>query len=340
MIFKVNLNIISTLLLYLDQSFFSHLLVPHDGTKISDIALDEAIRFAKIFNSKLTMLFIVEEKIVPPSLLLSFIKSSSEIQQSKKNIIGLLKTGAEALLKDRSEKMIAENISFDLQIGIGSPSKEILEYARKANIDTIIMGRKQISGFGSIKAIGSVARKVSELSQMPVMLVHQEASIEGKRPYSNILVPYDGSEQSNRALDYAVKIAKTCNSTVLLFHTIEEILLPPTIHSIRFKSKITGEEVSKEAYLKELHQELKNEMLTTLETIRTKYKEDKPNVTINVEVVVGYPPESIIKKIVDGKFPLIVIGTAGLRGFSKLHAFGSVARKVSENSSCNVLLVH
>jgi nucleotide-binding universal stress UspA family protein len=323
----------------LDQSYFSHLLVPHDGTKISDTALDEAIRFAKIFNSKLTLLFIVEEKIVPPGLLLSFIKSSSEIQQSKKNIISLLKTGAEALLKDRSEKMIAENIAFDLQIGIGSPSKEILEYTRKANIDTIIMGRKQISGFGSIMAIGSVARKVSELSQVPVMLVHQEASIGGKHPYSNILVPYDGSEHSNRALEYAVKIAETCNSTILLFHIIVEVLLPPTIHSIRFTSKITGEEVSKEAYLKELHQELKNEMLTTLETIRTKY-EDASNVTINVEVVVGYPPESIIKKIDDGKFELLVMGTARLRGISKLHAMGSVARKVSEICSCNVLLVH
>jgi nucleotide-binding universal stress UspA family protein len=324
----------------LDQSYFSHLLVPHDGTKISDIALNEAIRFAKIFNSKLTLLFIVEEQIVPPGLLLSFIKSSSEIQQSKKNIISLVKTGAEALLKDRSEKMIAENISFDLQIGIGSPSKEILEYTRKSNIDTIIMGRKQISGFGSIKAIGSVARKVSELSPVPVMLVHQEASIEGKNPYSNILVPYDGSEQSNRALEYAVKIAETCSSYILIFNIIEEVVLPPTMQTLRFKSEITGEEVSRIVYLKELHQKLKNEMLTTLETIRTKYKQDAPNVMINVEVVVGYPPENIVKKIDDGKFELVVMGTVGLRGISKLHAIGSVARKVSENCSSNILLVH
>jgi nucleotide-binding universal stress UspA family protein len=68
--------------------------------------------------------------------------------------------------------MITENISFDLQIGIGSPSKEILDYTRKGNIDTIIMGRKQISGFGSIKAIGSVARKVSENCSSNILLVH------------------------------------------------------------------------------------------------------------------------------------------------------------------------
>lgn len=323
----------------MNKSHFSHILVPHDGTEISDIALDEAIRFAKTFKSKLTLLFVVEEQIVPPSLLLSFIKSGADVEQSKKNIISLLKTGAEALLKDRSKKLVAENIPFDLQIGIGSPSKEILDFAKKENIDTIIMGRKQISRLGSIKAVGSVARKVSELSPVPVMLVHQEANKEGKPPYSDILLPYDGSEYSNRALDYAVRMAETCNSTILLFSIVDEILLPPTMQTLRFKSEITDHEVSREVYLKELHQKLKNEMLITLETIRAKYK-DKSNITINIEVVVGYPPENIIKKIDDDKFALVVMGTVGLRGISKLHAIGSVARKVSENCSCNILLVH
>jgi nucleotide-binding universal stress UspA family protein len=314
-------------------------LVPHDGTEISDIALDEAIRFAKMFDSKLTLLFVVEEQIVPPSLLLSFIKSGSDVEQSKKNIISLLKTGAEALLKDRSEKLVSENISFDVQIGIGSPSKEILEFAKKTNIDAIIMGRKQISGFGSLKAIGSVARKVSELSQVPVMLVHQDTIKENNPPYSNILVPYDGSEYSDRALEYAVRIAETSGSTIWLFNIIEEILLPPTMQTLKFRSEITGEEVSRDVYLKELHQMLKNEMRLTLETIKAKYK-DKPNIAINVEVVIGYPPGSIIRKIEDDKFALVVMGTVGLRGLSKLHVIGSVARKVSENCACNILLVH
>ncbi|MGD9534742.1 MAG: universal stress protein [Candidatus Nitrosocosmicus sp.] len=323
----------------MSKSHFSHLLVPHDGTEISDIALDEAIRFAKMFDSKLTLLFVVEEQIVSPSLLLSFIKSGSDVEQSKKNIISLLKTGAEALLKDRSEKLVSENISFDVQIGIGSPSKEILEFAKKTNIDAIIMGRKQISGFGSLKAIGSVARKVSELSQVPVMLVHQDTIKENNPPYSNILVPYDGSEYSDRALEYAVRIAETSGSTIWLFNIIEEILLPPTMQTLKFRSEITGEEVSRDVYLKELHQMLKNEMRLTLETIKAKYK-DKPNIAINVEVVVGYPPGSIIRKIEDDKFALVVMGTVGLRGLSKLHVIGSVARKVSENCACNILLVH
>lgn len=84
---------------------------------------------------------------------------------------------------------------------------------------------------------------------------------------------------------------------------------------------------------------LKNEMRLTLETIKAKYK-DKPNIAINVEVAVGYPPGSIIRKIEDDKFALVVMGTVGLRGLSKLNVIGSVARKVSENCSCNILLLH
>lgn len=154
------------------QSYFSHLLVPHDGTEISDIALDEATRFAKMFNSELTSLFVVEEQTVSSCLLLSFIKSGSDVEQSKKNIRNLLKAGAKALLKDRSEKLVAKNISFNLQIGIGSPSKEILDYTKKEDIDTVVTGRKQIPRFGSINAIGSIARKVSENCSCNVLLVH------------------------------------------------------------------------------------------------------------------------------------------------------------------------
>lgn len=112
------------------------------------------------------------------------------------------------------------------------------------------MGRKQISGFGSLKAIGSVSRKVSELSQVPAMLVHQDTIKENNPPYSNILVPYDGSEYSDRALEYAVRIAETSGSTIWLFNIIEEILLPPTMQTLKFRSEITGEEVSLDVYLK------------------------------------------------------------------------------------------
>lgn len=146
--------------------------MPHDGTEISDKALEEGIRFAKLFNSKLTLLFVIEEQIVPPNILLSFIKKGSEIQEAKKNIINILKTGADAMLKNRLQQIEDKNIETHIEIGIGSPSKEILNYAKEKNVDIIIIGSKQKEGLEKIKALGSVARRITEMSECPVLLVH------------------------------------------------------------------------------------------------------------------------------------------------------------------------
>lgn len=139
---------------------------------MSDKALDEAIRFAKKFDSKISILFIIEEQIVPPSILLSFIKKGSEIKDTRKRIIEILSSGAEDMLKDRADKIRRENIKVDLKVNIGSPAKEILDYIKEKKIDLIIMASRQNRGLSKIRTIGSVARKVSELSESSVMLVH------------------------------------------------------------------------------------------------------------------------------------------------------------------------
>lgn len=45
--------------------------------------------------------------------------------------------------------------------------------------------------------------------------------------YKTILVPYDGSKPSERALKHAVNLAKSMDSIILLLNVIPEIILPP-----------------------------------------------------------------------------------------------------------------
>jgi nucleotide-binding universal stress UspA family protein len=57
--------------------------------------------------------------------------------------------------------------------------------------------------------------------------------------------------------------------------------------------------------------------------------------------VIGNPAEDIIdiannKQKVD----LIMIGSTGLKGISKVRVLGSVSRHVCENANCPVMLVH
>ena len=65
---------------------------------------------------------------------------------------------------------------------------------------------------------------------------------------------------------------------------------------------------------------------------------DRRNLT-ETRSIVGYPSDVIIKHAEKDNVGLIIMGTTGLRGISKIKALGSVARRLSEEA-VSVLLVH
>jgi nucleotide-binding universal stress UspA family protein len=54
----------------------------------------------------------------------------------------------------------------------GSAAEQILRFAKNNHIDLIVMATRRFRGVYRIKALGSVARKVSELAECPVLLIH------------------------------------------------------------------------------------------------------------------------------------------------------------------------
>ena len=58
---------------------------------------------------------------------------------------------------------------------VGSPSDEITKIAQDEKAGLIIMGKSLLKSVTEkLEALGSVARRVSEISEIPVMIVHQE----------------------------------------------------------------------------------------------------------------------------------------------------------------------
>lgn len=154
------------------QGDFSSILMPHDGSEMSDKALDEATKFAKTFSSKIILLHVVDERFTPPSILLSFINKRASLKEAKTKLLGILKMGAENMLGDRMEKIDRiSRIDANIEIRIGSPSKEIVKVAKTENVDIIIMGSRRFKGIGKIRALGSVAMRVTRTAACPVMLV-------------------------------------------------------------------------------------------------------------------------------------------------------------------------
>ena len=152
---------------------FSNILVPHDGTEISDAALTKAYQIAKVFGSNLTLLFVIEDRSVLLDQLNPFVKEETQIERTENQMVNILRKGTEAMLKDKIVKAKITDIKVITEVAVdSSASRRILEFAKEKKVDIIIMGARKLEGFERLKALGSVARKVSERAKCPVMLIH------------------------------------------------------------------------------------------------------------------------------------------------------------------------
>lgn len=151
----------------------SKILLPHDGTEISDKALDKAKEFAKAFNAELYILHVIEHIPIPPSLILG--NDRQWIAESRRSIAKKLK---EAWLKMAKEKinpfLEKENIKFNTTVLTAEKpvSEQILKFATDKKVNLIIVGNQRLNKISKIKALGSVSRKISENADCPVMIIH------------------------------------------------------------------------------------------------------------------------------------------------------------------------
>lgn len=166
-----------------------------------------------------------------------------------------------------------------------------------------------------------------------------------------ILVPYDGSPPSAKAVRYATDMAREDGHSkgskttiiIILLHVVPEIPIPPMFGDGIRLSRAGEAEVTTTAYLKEVYQELKAAAKKKLENKKSEVMWDLKGSahvpTVETRVAVGDPADKILEYAEDEKVDLIVIGNVSLKGIAKLKALGSVSRKVAERASCPVTIV-
>ena len=151
----------------------SKILLPHDGTEISDKVLDKAKEFAKAFNAELYILHVIEHIPIPPSLILA--NDRQWIAESRRSIAKKLKEGWLKMAKEKINPFLEkENIKFDTAVLTAEKpvSEQILKFATDNKVNLIIVGNQRLNKISKIKALGSVSRKISENADCPVMIIH------------------------------------------------------------------------------------------------------------------------------------------------------------------------
>lgn len=139
--------------------------------------------------------------------------------------------------------------------------------------------------------------------------------------FKNILVAIDGSEQSNKAIDYALELVKTYQSRLELLHVYS---YPRFILGEAFVTPPAN--IVKE--LQEYSKQVIDEANQKVESI--------PEANVTIEQ--GHPAKTIIGFAKENNCDLIIIGSRGLGAISEF-VLGSVSHNVVQHSDIPVLVI-
>lgn len=155
-----------------DKETIGTILVPHDGTEMSDKALKKAELLARASGSQIIVIHVIDDRFISSSDAVRFIKDKTSLENAKVKLIKSLREGAESMLKNKIDYFNDRNTPITSILTVGSPADQILQTAKEKNVGLIIIGSRRFEGNEKGKMLGSVARKVSELSSCSVLIVH------------------------------------------------------------------------------------------------------------------------------------------------------------------------
>ena len=142
---------------------FKHLLVPIDGSPTSALAVGKAIGLAKAFDSKVTIIYVVDPY--------PFTGVGADFAYGQSQYLNAAKAAATESLATARKQM--EDAGITLQTATVESHavwRGILQAADSGDADLIVMGSHGRSGIEKL-VLGSVAQKVLANTQLPVLLV-------------------------------------------------------------------------------------------------------------------------------------------------------------------------
>lgn len=206
---------------------------------------------------------------------------------------------------------------------VGDAAEVIVETAQRARADEIVLGRHGSSDLERL-ILGSVAYKVIHRSAQPVTVV--EPPPAGRGPLQSaavgkhrVLLPYDGSEQAKRAVDYVIGL---CRGSVPF--EVELLHAPMPIPSTMLP---LGQLVH--AHYDEQGKSVLRDAEDALRAAGIPY---------TARVVPGNAAEKIVEAAEEGNCTRIVMGTRGPGALASVF-LGSVAYRVVQLSPIPVTLV-
>jgi nucleotide-binding universal stress UspA family protein len=292
---------------------FSNLLLPYDGSTFSALAAPLAIHLAAAFGAKLHVVRV------------HFSAPASPYEPTTLNFDGSLRDIERDQLETVVERALAAGVPATSELLEGPVVAGLESYVEAANIDLIIMATHGRGGL-TRALLGSVAEGLLRRVSVPVLLLHARSDEDDVRTdlagLTRIVVPLDGSPESEAVLPYAIPVARQFGAEIVLVQAdvpvfeVASAMLPEVPYEP--ETILAGQA---EEYL---------------EAIAARHS---PGVAMRYRVVSGSTAaEGILRCAREEHAGLIAMSTHGRRGWSRL-AFGSVAESVMRRGNIPVLVL-
>ncbi len=276
---------------------FKTILVPVDGSDTSLVAVDYAIELSRSFNSEIIGISIIDiKKLAGPFMrdLGTSIGGMVPYGDFQQNVRKFLEDTSRAALDELEGKCDTANIPCTRTIKEGVISREIVESAKRC--DMISMGMAGEHALWRDALLGSNLESVARQTHKPILVTP-----EAYKKITKILVAYDGSSFSSKALNAGAEVA-------------QQMHLPLTVITVSDDRK-SGEDILSQA----------TEILKGYDITHDNMLEGGDT----IDAILGF-----CKK---GSYDLLVIGAYGHSKIREL-ILGNTTVQLMRKVSCPVLL--
>jgi nucleotide-binding universal stress UspA family protein len=288
------------------------ILCPIDFSEFSVRAYHHALSLAEHYRAKLVALHIVELFRFPSVGFAASAELYDEFCQA-------VRESGKEQLQEFVKNHTHDEIQPELVVHQGIAPDSILSFAQAQKKDVIVMGTHGRRGYDRLM-LGSVTDRVMRRAPCPVLAVckpHDSMAAGKERGHvhhlSRILFCTDFSENSERALNYAISATAEYDAELTLLHVLEEVPSPAK----------TEEAIA-----------AATEQLDKLIPL-----EGRKTLKIKTAVRIGKPYRQIIQLALETQIDMVVMGVRG-RGALDLAVFGSTTYRVMQLGPCPVLAVH
>jgi nucleotide-binding universal stress UspA family protein len=139
---------------------YSKLLVPIDGSDNSFRALDDAIFLSKRLRVQITTLHVAEN--------LPFVHVQSE--KAFQKLISNYENKSQNIMDKARKRGNKNEVKVESVLMRGDPASSIIDFSKKGNYDTIIMGRRGMGRLSQL-VLGSTSNKVLNHSECTIIIV-------------------------------------------------------------------------------------------------------------------------------------------------------------------------